>query len=98
MGNKQQEPEAIVQQDSYNLVAITEMWWDDSRDWSAAMDGYKLFRRDKRGKRGGGVVLYFRGCFDCIELNDGDDEVKCLFLGEDERESQQGRHPAGSLL
>jgi len=28
MGNKQKELEAIAQQDSYDLVAITEMWWD----------------------------------------------------------------------
>ena len=39
MGNKQEELEAIVQQDSYDLVAITETWWDDSHDRSAAMDG-----------------------------------------------------------
>jgi len=30
MGNKQEELEAIIQQDSYDLVAFTEMWWDDS--------------------------------------------------------------------
>jgi len=47
MGSKQEELEAIVQQDSNDLVAITEMWWDDSHDWSAVMDGYKLFRRDR---------------------------------------------------
>jgi len=45
MDNKQEELKAIVQQDSHDTVAITEMWWDDSHDWSAAMDGYKLFRR-----------------------------------------------------
>jgi len=44
------------------------------------MDGYKLFRRDRRGKRGGGVALYIRDCFDCIELNDCDDKVKCLWV------------------
>jgi len=27
MGNKQEELEAIVQQDSYDLVAITETFW-----------------------------------------------------------------------
>ncbi|KAK4805287.1 hypothetical protein QYF61_004852 [Mycteria americana] len=55
MGNKQEELEAIVHQENYDMVAITEMWWDDSHNWSAAMDGYKLFRRDRRGRRGGGV-------------------------------------------
>ena len=32
MGNKQQELEAIAQQDRYDLVAITETWCDDSHD------------------------------------------------------------------
>ncbi|KAK4830361.1 hypothetical protein QYF61_010138 [Mycteria americana] len=52
MGNKQEELEAIVHQENYDMVAITETWWDDSHNWSAAMDGYKLFRRDRRGSRG----------------------------------------------
>jgi len=47
MGNKQEEMKAIVQQDSYDLVTITETWWDDSHDRSAAMDGYTLFRKDR---------------------------------------------------
>ncbi|KAK4826912.1 hypothetical protein QYF61_012504 [Mycteria americana] len=46
MGNKQEELEAVVWQGNYDIVAITETWWDDSHNWSAAMDGYKLFRRD----------------------------------------------------
>ncbi|GAB0179548.1 maestro heat-like repeat-containing protein family member 7 [Grus japonensis] len=29
MGNKQEELEAIVQQESYDIVAITAIWWDD---------------------------------------------------------------------
>ncbi|KAK4817255.1 hypothetical protein QYF61_005468 [Mycteria americana] len=48
MGNKQEELEAIVHQETYDMVAITETWWDDSHNWSAAMDGYKLFRRDSQ--------------------------------------------------
>ena len=48
MGNKQEEREAIVQQANYNLFAITETWWDHFHDRSAAMDGYRLFRRDRQ--------------------------------------------------
>ena len=80
MGNKQEEMEAIVQQDRYDLVAITETWWDDSHDWSAAMDGYKLFRRNRQGRTGGGVAFYVRECFDCTKLHDCDDKVECLWL------------------
>ncbi|KAK4816772.1 hypothetical protein QYF61_022770 [Mycteria americana] len=61
MGNKQEELEAIVHQENYDMVAITETWWDDLHNWSAAMDGYKLFRRDKQGRRGGGVALWDYG-------------------------------------
>jgi len=32
MGNKQEELQAIVEQDGYDLVTTTETWWDDSRD------------------------------------------------------------------
>ena len=52
--NEQEELEAIVQQENYDIVAITETWWDDSHNWSAAMDGYKLFRRHRqRGEAAG---------------------------------------------
>ena len=77
MGNKQEELEAIVQQDTYDLFTITETWWDDSHGWSAVMDGYQLFRRHRRGKRGGGVALYVRDSCDCIELDDCADKVEC---------------------
>ncbi|KAK4822159.1 hypothetical protein QYF61_010420 [Mycteria americana] len=80
MGNKQEELEAIVHQENYDMVAITETWWDDSHNWSAAMDGYKLFRRDRRGRTGGGVALYVRECLDSLELDDGDDRVERLWV------------------
>jgi len=44
------------------------------------MDGYKLFKRDRQGKIGDGVALDVRDCFDCIELNDCDDKVECLWI------------------
>ena len=80
MGNKQEELEAIVQQASYDLVAITETWWDRSHDWSAAMDGYKLFRKDRQGRRGGGVALYVKECFEVTEFMTGDNNVESLWV------------------
>ena len=80
MGNKQEELEAIVQQDSYDLIAITETWLDDSRDRRAAKDGYELFRKERRVKKGCGVALYVRDCFDRIELGGCDVKVECLWV------------------
>ena len=69
-----------MQLENYDIVAITETWWDDSHNWSAAMDGYKLFRRDRQGRSGSGVALYIRECFDCLEIDDGDERVECLWV------------------
>ncbi|GAB0208110.1 PDZ domain-containing protein 2 [Grus japonensis] len=31
----------------HDLITITETWWDSSHDWTAVMDGYVLFRKDR---------------------------------------------------
>jgi len=82
MGNKQEELEAIIQQDSYNLVETTETWLDNSHDWHAVMDGYRLFRKDRPTKRGAGVSLNVREQLECIELGLGTDKerVESLWL------------------
>ena len=58
MGNKQEELEAIVCRANYDVASITETWWDHSCDWSSVMDGYKLFRRDRRIDEEGRVVVW----------------------------------------
>ncbi|PKU43642.1 nipped-b-like protein [Limosa lapponica baueri] len=80
MGNKQEELEAIVRHESYDVVAITETWWDESNDWSAAMESYKLLRRDRQGRRGGGVALYVREDYECGELTEGNGRVEWLWV------------------
>jgi len=47
MGNKQEKLEATVLLENGDLVAVTETSWDESHDWSAAIDAYRLFRRDR---------------------------------------------------
>ena len=64
----------------YDLVAITETWWDHCHEWSAAMDGYKLFRKDRQGRRGGGMALYVKECFEVTEFMTGDDKVESLWV------------------
>ena len=80
MGNKQEELEAIVRQANCDLAATTETWWDRSHDWNVVIDGYKLFRRDRQGRKGGGVALYIKDCFDVEELGVGNDKVECLWV------------------
>jgi len=72
------ELEATVWQENYDLVAITETWWVHSSESSAAVEGYKLSRRDRQGRRDDGVVLYLRECFCVVELSAENDKVKSL--------------------
>jgi len=33
-----------------DLTGVLEMWWDNSNDYGAVMDGYKLFTKDQAGQ------------------------------------------------
>lgn len=39
MGNKQEDLEAMVQPENNDVVSIRETLWDESHNWSVAMDG-----------------------------------------------------------
>ncbi|TRZ25108.1 hypothetical protein HGM15179_002011 [Zosterops borbonicus] len=80
MGNKQEELEVMVQQQSCDVVTITETWRDDSHSWSTALNGYELFRRDRKGRRGGGMALYIKKVFDSIGIETNEDGVECLWV------------------
>ncbi|KAJ7398449.1 Cyclin-H [Pitangus sulphuratus] len=44
------------------------------------MGGYKLFRKDRQGRRGGGVALYVRESLDSVELEVSNNKVECLWI------------------
>ena len=69
-----------MQHENYDIVAITETWWDASHDWSAAINGYKLFRRDRQGMRGGGVAQYVRECYESSEIKYSDNGVESVWI------------------
>jgi len=87
MGNKQEELEAIVLLESYDLIAITETWWGESHDWNVALDGYRLLRRDRRGRRDGGVALYIKKTLQSEELSlkNNHEQVESLWVRIEER-------------
>ncbi|GAB0179465.1 hypothetical protein GRJ2_000411800 [Grus japonensis] len=74
MGNKQEELETCTCLQGYDLIGITETWWDGSYEWSVGMEGERLFRKDRQGRQGGGVALYVNDQLECMELCLGMDE------------------------
>nr|XP_048704947.1 uncharacterized protein LOC125636205 [Caretta caretta] len=66
---------------NYDAIGITETWWGNSHDWSTVMDGYKLFRKERQGRKGGGVALYVREQYDCSELKyETAEKPECLWI------------------
>ena len=61
-----------VQLQGYSLTGITEVCWDGSHDWRVAMEGYRLFRKDR--PRRPGVAHYVREPLECLELHLGMDD------------------------
>ena len=78
--NKQDELEALVHSQSYDVIGISETWWNESHAWTAGIEGYRLFRRCRQGRRGGGVALYVRERFACTALTVSDDAVESLWV------------------
>ncbi|PKU28821.1 glycerol kinase [Limosa lapponica baueri] len=102
VGNKWKELEATMLLESYDIVAITETWWEESYDWSVAIHN-KLFRRDRRGRRGGGVALYVKEWIESEEmslkpsLGSDDERVESLWdrcIPKSKKSGKGGRRPA----
>ncbi|GAB0176205.1 hypothetical protein GRJ2_000085700 [Grus japonensis] len=91
MGNKQEELETCARLQGCGLIGITK---DDSYDWSVGMEGYRLFRKDRQGRRGGGVALYVNDELECMVL--------CLGMDEELTESLwvriKGRAGTGDII
>ena len=52
---------AVLTTNQIDVAAITESWLDDSIPSQAvSIGGYTLFRNDRHGKKGGGVVCYVK--------------------------------------
>lgn len=85
MGKKQEELEATMLLES--SVAITDTSWGEFHDWSVAVDGYRLFIRDRKGRRGRGVALDIqtRIKHEELPLKNSQEQVESLWVKIRER-------------
>ena len=57
--NRNNELNIMVQDIDPHILGITESWANtDITDAELGLTGYVMFRRDRIGRRGGGVILY----------------------------------------
>ncbi|KAJ7402610.1 hypothetical protein BTVI_84811 [Pitangus sulphuratus] len=99
MRNKQEKLEALVQSQRFDIIDINETWWDETCDWIALLDGYRLFRRDRQGRRGGGVELCVIEFIECMELTVGNGTAERFWVfapqGADKRKKCQQNLSSG---
>ncbi|MEE6510625.1 hypothetical protein FKM82_030646 [Ascaphus truei] len=82
--DKMGELELIGAREQYDIIGITETWWDETHDWTVNLEDYSLFRKDRTNRRGGGVCLYVKPDlkpFIRDDVNEGNDEnVETLWI------------------
>ena len=74
---KMGELECLVARENIDIVGITETWWNAENQWDTAIPGYKLYRRDREGRIGGGVAIYVKEGIESskIEIEGGPDST-----------------------
>src|SRR6218665_2109397 len=79
--NKLTEVKHLVRQNNLNIIGITETWVsEEMTDAELHLEHFDLYRRDRIGRIGGGVMLYIHESLisiPCLELehNDFEDSV-----------------------
>ena len=51
--------EAKVENEEYNLVAVSEKWFKEESNWRTGLEGYKVCRCDRK-ERIGGVTIWVK--------------------------------------
>jgi hypothetical protein len=69
-GNARQHLHADVYSCNSDIVLTVETWFTNKhRDTELAINGYNLFRRDRKdGRKGGGLCAYVRNNIECVVL------------------------------
>lgn len=89
----------MMELEIYDLIALTETRWYELQNWNTASDGYKLFQKDRLGRRGRAVAVCVEEWIDCEELplSNSYEQIKGLWVKMKARTSK-GHFPAVSSM
>ena len=68
--------QSLLLLDSFDIVAITETC--STPDHELRLRDYNVYRKDRQGKRGGGVLLAVKSHLTCLRRRDLETEVETL--------------------
>ena len=84
--NKKNELNIMVEDTDTHIIGTTESWANtDITDAELGLTGYVMFRRDRVGRRGGGVILHVKESIQAYEIKlkseaDYDEAVWCKIV------------------
>ena len=84
--NKKDELNIMVDDIKPHIIGITETWANnDITDAELGLEGYAMFRKDRMGRRGGGVLLYIKDNIPAYEVQlqeeaDCDEAIWCKLI------------------
>ena len=84
--NKKNKLNIMVEDIDPHIIGITESWANtDITDTELGLTRYLMFRRDRIGRRGGGVILYVKESIQAYEIKlereaDCDEAVWCKIV------------------
>ena len=52
----------------HHVIGITELWANKYIDVELALTGYVMFRKDRQGRGGSGVILYIKEFIQAYEI------------------------------
>ena len=84
--NKKNELNIMVEDIDPHIIGITESWVNTYiSDAELGLTGYVMFRKDRIGRRGGGVILYVKESIQAYEIKlereaDCDEAVWCRIV------------------
>lgn len=79
LSNKVLDLHLLTSAESFDIIAITETLLDNNVfDHESQLNGFNIYRKDRSGRRGGGVLLAVKSGLTCIRRRDLETTVEML--------------------
>ena len=79
---KMEEIREIIIHHKLHILGVTETWLDQTvSDGEVEIQGYRMFRLDRKGKAGGGVCIYIHQSLSVRPLPISKSELEMLWIG-----------------
>ena len=63
LNNNMEELEAKGDSEEYDIVTVSETWFKEESNCTTGLEGYKVYRCDRKERIGGGVAIWVKDSF-----------------------------------